>query len=162
MNTSIRYIQIFLVASMALYMSVISFNNIFDFNSNWQIVRHILSMDTTFQDPDVYWRAISNPTIQHIAYLMIILWEVITAILCWLGVIKLFQAVNQPTFKFNEAKKFAYIGLSMGALLFLIGFLIIGGEWFMMWQSKIWNGQVSATRMFTLFMLVLIFLRGSK
>ncbi len=31
----------------------------------------------------------------------------------------------------------------------LVAFLDVGGEWFLMWQSKIWNGQEEAFRMFT-------------
>ena len=29
-------------------------------------------------------------------------------------------------------------------------FLDVGGEWFLMWQSKMWNGQEEAFRMFTI------------
>jgi len=27
-------------------------------------------------------------------------------------------------------------------------FLTVGGEWFLMWQSRTWNGQEAALRMF--------------
>jgi predicted small integral membrane protein len=30
-----------------------------------------------------------------------------------------------------------------------VAFLSVGGEWFLMWQSKTWNGQEAAFRMFT-------------
>jgi len=29
----------------------------------------------------------------------------------------------------------------------LVAFLTIGGEWFLMWQSRAWNGQEAAFRM---------------
>ena len=32
----------------------------------------------------------------------------------------------------------------MGHLLYIVGFLVVAGEWFAMWQSKIWNGQATA------------------
>jgi hypothetical protein len=32
----------------------------------------------------------------------------------------------------------------------LVAFLDVGGEWFLMWQSRIWNGQEEAFRMFTI------------
>jgi predicted small integral membrane protein len=31
-----------------------------------------------------------------------------------------------------------------------VAFLDVGGEWFLMWQSKIWSGQEEAFRMFTI------------
>jgi predicted small integral membrane protein len=33
--------------------------------------------------------------------------------------------------------------------MWLLAFLDVGGEWFLMWQSKMWNGQEEAFRMFT-------------
>jgi predicted small integral membrane protein len=30
-----------------------------------------------------------------------------------------------------------------------VAFLSVGAEWFLMWQSKLWNGQDAAFRMFT-------------
>lgn len=32
----------------------------------------------------------------------------------------------------------------MGRLLKPVGFLVIAGEWFAMWQSQTWNGQRAA------------------
>ena len=43
-------------------------------------------------------------------------------------------------------------------LMWLVAFLAIGGEWFLMWQSHDWNGQASAFRMFTVVGLVLLIL----
>jgi predicted small integral membrane protein len=40
-----------------------------------------------------------------------------------------------------------------------VTFLTVGGEWFVMWQSQIWNGQMSAFRMFTCVGIVLLFLK---
>ena len=40
----------------------------------------------------------------------------------------------------------------------LFGFLVVGGEWFLMWQSSKWNGQNAAARLFLVFGIVLLFL----
>jgi len=40
--------------------------------------------------------------------------------------------------------------------MWLVAFLSVGGEWFLIWQSKIWNGQDAAFRMFTTIGIVLI------
>ena len=35
-------------------------------------------------------------------------------------------------------------------LMWLVAFLDVGGEWFLMWQAQRWNGQEEAFRMFTI------------
>ena len=40
----------------------------------------------------------------------------------------------------------------------LLAFITIGGEWFLMWQSRIWNGQDTAFRMFTVEAMILALL----
>jgi predicted small integral membrane protein len=42
--------------------------------------------------------------------------------------------------------------------MWLVAFLEVGGEWFLMWQSKSWNGQETAFRMFTVIGIVLLLL----
>jgi predicted small integral membrane protein len=46
----------------------------------------------------------------------------------------------------------------MGFLLYAFGFVVIGGEWFAMWQSKEWNGQAPAHLFLTVTGIVLLFL----
>lgn len=43
-------------------------------------------------------------------------------------------------------------------LMWLVAFLTVGAEWFLMWQSHIWNGQEAAFRMFTVVGIILLFL----
>ncbi|MGW9433421.1 DUF2165 family protein, partial [Streptomyces decoyicus] len=50
---------------------------------------------------------------------------------------------------FARARQISTLGLLMVVLLFGVGFLAIGGEWFAMWQSKDWNGLEAATRNLT-------------
>jgi predicted small integral membrane protein len=42
--------------------------------------------------------------------------------------------------------------------MWFVAFLIVGGEWFLMWQSKTWNGQDHAFQMFTVVGIVLLLL----
>jgi predicted small integral membrane protein len=41
------------------------------------------------------------------------------------------------------------IALTTSLLMWLVAFLDVGGEWFLMWQSQKWNWQEAAFRMFT-------------
>jgi predicted small integral membrane protein len=50
----------------------------------------------------------------------------------------------------------------MVMLLFGAGFVAIGGEWFLMWQSKIWNGTEAATRYFGIAAFTLVALLAGE
>jgi predicted small integral membrane protein len=48
--------------------------------------------------------------------------------------------------------------LTLGCLLWFVAFLTVGGEWFLMWQSRTWNGQDAAFRMFASIGIILVYL----
>lgn len=155
---TIRWAKILLVAAIAADYTLVVFGNLTDFDSNYQFVRHVLMMDSTFAGNHGMWRAIHSPG-QHLAfYWTIIVWEMAATALMWWGVVQLLRAVNQDAGAFNARKRMAIAALTLSALLWLVGFLDVGGEWFMMWQSRTWNGEEAAFRMFAVAALVLLFL----
>jgi predicted small integral membrane protein len=48
--------------------------------------------------------------------------------------------------------------LPIRCVMWLVAFLSVGAEWFLMWQSRTWNGQEAAFRMFAILGIVLIYL----
>jgi len=52
--------------------------------------------------------------------------------------------------QFTAALNVAVIALTTSLLMWLVAFLHVGGEWFLMCQSQTWNGQEEAFRMFTI------------
>jgi predicted small integral membrane protein len=50
----------------------------------------------------------------------------------------------------------ALAALALGLLQWLVVFLAVGGEWFLMWQSRTWNGQEAGFRMFTVLGIVML------
>jgi predicted small integral membrane protein len=117
-------------------------DNLMDYGSNWQFVQHVLSMDTTFPNSKLHWRAITDPVIQQVVYWLIIATQFATAALLWLGALCLLAKIRAANFML--AKTLAVAGLTLGLLLYVVGFVTIGGEWFAMWQSVTWNGQAKA------------------
>ena len=151
-----RAAKMLLLASIALFYTLVVFNNTTDFDSNYQFVRHVLSMDSTFPGNNGMWRAIDAPWMHLTFYCPIILWEALTTVLAWWGAIALFRALRAPAADFNAAKRIPIIALTMSMLMWMVAFLSVGAEWFLMWQSKIWNGQEAAFRMFAVVGIVLI------
>jgi predicted small integral membrane protein len=79
-------------------------------------------------------------------------------LLCWWGALQLGRTLRGTATAFNAAKKWAVVGLTSSLLMWLVAFLSVGGEWFLMWQSKSWNGQDASFRMFTVVGIVLLLL----
>jgi predicted small integral membrane protein len=153
-----RLSKISLVAALGLYLLIVVFNNLTDYGSNYALVQHVLAMDTTFKGNAGMWRAIHSETVYHSFYVSIIAMEAVTSALLFAGTRRLWHARSAPAAEFNRAKDLAVGGLTLSLLLWLVAFLTVGGEWFLMWQSSAWNGVSPAARMFTVVGLVLIFL----
>ncbi len=150
-----------LVALNGLYILLVAFGNITDFGTNQAFVHHVLAMDTTNfgappgteLDPDVMWRAITNTTVQNIAYIGLIVGEratvlvLVAAIVFW---------IRERDTGYRVARALSTIGLLMLLLLFTGGFIAIGGEWFQMWKSTAWNGLDPAFRNSVLAMITLV------
>jgi len=153
----IRLAKVTMIGSLAAYAFIVAYDNVVDYGSNYQFVRHVLSMDTTFPGNALMHRAITNESIWRAAYASIMAMEGLTALLLALGAVMLLGRLRAPADVFNRSKVWAVAGLTVGFALWFFGFTVIAGEYFAMWQSKEWNGQEAAFRITTEILTVLIF-----
>ncbi|GLY66162.1 DUF2165 domain-containing protein [Amycolatopsis taiwanensis] len=123
----------------AVQMTLVTIDNLIDYDTNYAFVQHVLAMDTTFRAPSMMWRAITAPGLITTAYLVIIAWEAVTSALLLAGSVA--WMLRRPL-----ARRLSAAGWVLQLTLFAGGFLALGGEWFQMWQSSKWNGLDSATR----------------
>lgn len=138
-----RMVLIVLTAVSALYMGLVTLGNISDYGTNRAFLEHVLAMDTTFGSASTKWRAITDQRLVTAAYLAVIVWESLIALILtiaffwWLrGTVRQRGAV--------VARQLSICGWLMQVLLFGGGFIAVGGEWFEMWQSAKWNGTQAA------------------
>ncbi len=155
---ALRVSKMLLLAAMGFFFTLVVFNNTTDFDSNYQFVRHVLMMDSTFPGNRGMWRAIDAPWVHVAFYLSIIGWEIVNAALCWWGAVALLKTLRGTAAEFHAAKSVGVVALTSGMLQWFIAFLCVGAEWFLMWQSKTWNGQEAAFRMFAVEGIVLVVL----
>jgi predicted small integral membrane protein len=146
----LRLCKIIITSLSSVFLLVVVFNNLTDPNSNYQFVRHVLSMDTTFPG--------NAPLIHKAFYASIIGWEALCCILIGAGALRLWKARRAPAAEWKKAKGLASLGLTAGLVQWYFAFMTVGGEWFLMWQSKIWNGQDAAFRLFAFMGLSLLIL----
>jgi predicted small integral membrane protein len=141
------------VAGSGLLTLLIAFSNITDYATNFEFVKHVLSMDTIFENSTVKYRSITADGLHHAAYVFIIVLETIMAYFFTSSSIQMYMQLKAEKEQFNASKKNAYLGVALGVILWFVGFTTIGGEWFSMWQSTDWNGLDPAGRLTTFFML---------
>ncbi len=153
----IRLCKTALVATIALFFILVALENLTSPETNWTFVKHVLAMDTILPDSTLKWRAITDEAIAAVAYWLIIAWEIVIAAVLVFASGWLLLACRDEQ-RFERAKPVAVAGLTLGLLLYGLGFTIIGGEWFMMWQSKTWNSLDSASRFTLLEGIVLLVL----
>ncbi len=144
MKHPLRLLQAFTLFSAGLYGLFVLMGNLMDYDSNYQFVKHVLSMDTTFEGNALMWRAITIPWMWTVGYIGIILAEAVFAALGLIGGIKLFLRRDAGAATFNRAKSWGFAAYGVGFLVWFIGFIVIGSEWFAMWQSSTWNGKDTA------------------
>ena len=72
-----RYAKIVMALSLAVFCLLVVFNNLTDYGTNFLFVKHVLSMDTTYPGNALMYRAITSPTLWHLAYATIIAAEAI-------------------------------------------------------------------------------------
>jgi len=122
-----------------------------DYGSNYAFVQHVLSMDTTFEGNALMWRAITEPWIWTVAYIGIIAAEGVFAAFGLIGGVQLFRHRNAGFAAYDRQRVWGYSAYGMGFLIWFFGFIVIGSEWFAMWQSSSWNGKDTAMPLAILF-----------
>lgn len=142
---------------VGLYLGMVVFNNLSDYNSNFQFVSMVASMNDVFSAPRNNWRHIDSPWMHHALYIGIIALELVIAVLLLLGAYRMKNNLAGNAAAFAYAKRYTSIGLALGVFLWFFIFLTVGGEWYLMWQSEKWNAQGNAFSLTASFMLFLVF-----
>lgn len=160
---SLSVAALVLVATNGLYMLLVAFGNITDYDTNYAFVERVLAMDTTNfgqgqdvnLDPDIMWRAIDNPVLANVGYIGLIIAEALAGIVLLIAVIAWVRAMR-GTVSFAAARSLATLGLILVILVFFTAFITVGGEWFNMWRSVDWNGLDPALQNAVLAILTLV------
>lgn len=150
-----KTISVFAIGLMALLIVI---GNTTDYYTNYHFVEHVLKMDTIFPDSHIHYRHIDNPVLFHTGYILIIAMEAMMAFCCLKGSWRLFTNLKADAVTFQASKNWAVAGITIGVLIWFMGFEVIGGEWFAMWQSAAWNGLGSAERIVSFLVLSMILL----
>ena len=149
-----KIIKIILVSGTALLLTFAVLGNVTMPDVGVVAVKTTVGMETTFKHPGAMWRAITSPALVYTIFGCIVLVEAIAAALCWIGAVRMWAARRESALV-QRAASVARLGLGVTAALYFIGWLVIAGEWFEMWQSQQLNVLPDAFRFFASAMLIL-------
>ena len=134
MNT-LNMCKTVMVALVASYITMVFFNNVTDYSTNLSYVRHVMTMDSLPQGSSHHWRSIHLPLLHHAAYLFIIILQLLSSALCWKGFLQFLRHTNRESV--ISARQIASLGLVLAFGVWFGGFFVIGGEWFLAWQTSL-------------------------
>ncbi|VVM05834.1 DUF2165 domain-containing protein [Methylacidimicrobium tartarophylax] len=143
---------------IGVYFLLAAIDNIADPSANWTYLVHVLSMDTVPAGSPLIFRAIGSPIVRRLFFDGLVAWELGTALLCFLGSIRLVRAWPGSRRQFSHAKTWAVAGLTCALAEWLFFFLIAAGEWFQIWRGSLSPLLGVAARMFAVTALCLIYL----
>ncbi|KGP62595.1 membrane protein [Legionella norrlandica] len=155
----IRFSKVLLVIAVSFFCLLTAFGNITDYPTNFPAVVKVMTMTDVFPNSTITYRAITNPTLHYIAFIIIIIMECLTAVFSGIGAWKLFKARNESAEVFNHSKSWAIGGLTLGFMTWQVIFMSIGAEWFGMWMSPMLNSALTtAFHIFITILAVMIYL----
>ena len=110
----VRLAKIAMIAALAAFALIVTYDNIVDYDSNYEFVKHVLTMDTTFPNNALMHRAITDKRGWAAAYAAIIAVEGSICLLLVMGALALLARLTDSAEHFNRAKVWAVAGLTVG------------------------------------------------
>ena len=131
------------ILMVASYYLVVGFDNITNPTnpnaSNWPFVQGVLSGDGVPADSGFQWRFIHATWFEALAYIGVMAAETLTGVILLIAGIKgLRGSARCPSW--GQAQKWTFVGGFLGLLVFFFGFMVVGGNWFIMYLNSKWNG----------------------
>ncbi|MGK0720741.1 DUF2165 family protein [Leucobacter sp. W1478] len=162
MHHPLRLLQALTLGAAGLFGLFVVIGNLNDSDANFQFVQHVLSMDTTFEDSDIRWRAIDLTAIHIAAFVGIIAVEAAFTALALIGAVLLLRHRRADRRTYDRARAWGFAAYGMGILIWFVGFIVVGSEWFAMWQSDTWNGKETAMGLATLWAVFAVLLAQNE
>jgi len=130
----LRIAKVLLVLSVALWGLLGALGNVAGWKGTTDAVASVTSM-ATFLGGAESWQATTNPAVILAGAAFIVLFKVISAILCLAGAWQMRSARRSDTVTFGQSKTLALVGCAVAVLGLFGGWIVIGEGWFEFWRS---------------------------
>lgn len=120
-----RIVKIFLAFAAAAWALVGGIRNLTDYSGGVEFAAFLLSVEGTDS-----LMALTHPMFAHISYAFVWLSKFVTAILCALGAVALWQSRSRAPADFSNAKEKVYLGIGIAIFMLFFGFMVVVGAMF--------------------------------
>lgn len=151
------------VLMVAAYYLMVAFDNITNPTnpnaSNWPFVQGVLSGDGVPADSGFQWRFIDATWFQALSYIGVMVGETLAGVTLLIGgILGLRRSGSCP--RWGNTQKWTYVGGTIGLAVFFFGFMVVGGNWFIMYLNSKWNGLEPAFQNSAMTGIMLILVTG--
>jgi len=151
------------ILMVAAYYLVVGFDNITNPTnpnaSNWPFIQGVLSGDGVPADSGFEWRFIDATWFHAISYIAVMALETLTGLLLLAAGVKGLRASERSP-RWAQAQKLTFVGGFLGLSVFFFGFMVVGGNWFIMYLNSKWNGLMPAFQNSVMTMTMLLLTVG--
>ena len=152
-----RYLAAILVLGVAVYELLHAFVDGMNPAAGVENVSAVISMSAT-SEPDS-WRALHSPIAATIIYAAIWLAHAVSGIIGMIGAVLLLKPSSNLETSGGRATEVAILGIGVGAVLYLVGFVTLASGWFIIHTSPTPpNFLPNAERLFLCYMAVIVYL----
>jgi predicted small integral membrane protein len=152
-----RLAKVVATAILAALALSAAYNNVVDYEAGFEWVRHIMSLDTVKPSNGAVGRAITDLNVMTAVYIASILAQALAGLCFATAALAMLRRLRGPVGKFVMAKRWLPLGAVFGLLVWFLGWMVVGGQYFAAWQMGLWDPQDSAFRLYMTMMGVLIF-----
>jgi predicted small integral membrane protein len=111
-------------------------NNISDWShSVHEVVSPLLTMEAMRESPEFHWRAFA-PALAPLCYGLVTTVELTVGIVASVGVGSMLRGFSAPYADFAAGSRIAQRACTLGVIVWLTFFFVIGGDWFLAWKNK--------------------------
>lgn len=158
-----RIVTSLFIFMVAAYYLVVAFDNITNPTnpnaSNWPFVQGVLSGDGVPADSGFEWRFIDATWFHAISYIAVMALETLTGLLLLTAGVKGLRASERSP-HWAQAQRLTFVGGFLGLSVFFFGFMVVGGNWFIMYLNSKWDGLMPAFQNSVMTMTMLILTVG--
>ena len=131
----LRITKIMLIATVAIFLLMGAFFNVYEWSGTTGAVAATTSM-STFEGGANDWRATSNPVVIWMGALFITLLKTVAGALCLIGAFRMSSARRDDAAAFSKAKELALSGCAIAIFMLFGGWIVIAETWFELWRSE--------------------------
>ncbi len=153
---TVRVCKAILVLGLALAAGLATFNTVVVPGPVAAYIDAMMSMDALAPDATESWRVLSDPRVTEAAYWAVVAGKGLTALLLFVGALRLLSNRRGLVDEFQAAKSTAMLGATIGLLTWIVAVILVSAGWFLVPAAVLIDAQAPSTAFVVILLLVMV------